>query len=351
MSFAPAFSYRHSHLHASGLYAIGYIFAAPNGVSMQAVILAAGRGSRMSPLTCTRPKCMVPVAGKPILHHIIDRCTQAGIDDIVVVANYRSADIDTDAVVVLQNSLGTTTDAILSANDLLQDMFIVINGDVISDVGAMTRCGAEPAIAVAGCGHGDEVLVERGCVQQIGGVHTSLYNVGMYVMRRDMLDDIAKQGLLQSLVGASVVEVGEYHHINTPADALDANESLIEHYIDPTVTLLPGVYIEPPVHVGPHSVVGPNSYLRPGTSVGANCRIGQSVEIKNSIIMDNVKIPHLSYVGDSIIGEGCNLGAGTICSNLRHDASPVFGRRKFGVVMRDGYKTTAGSVFMPGAVV
>lgn len=304
----------------------------------------------MDPLTLTRPKCMIPVAGKPILHHIIDRCKSAGIDDIVVVANYLRSEIDTDATVVPQHRLGTTTDAILSAKDVLQDMFVAINGDVISDVEAMVQCDTSRAVAVSECGHGDEVYVDYGGAQQIGGVRTGVYNVGMYVMRRDMLGDVARHGLFRSLIGAVAVEVREWHHINTPADALDANGSLIEHYIDPTARLLPGVYIEPPVHIGPRSVVGPNCYLRPCTSIGSDCRIGQSVEIKNSIVMDHVKIPHLSYVGDSIIGEGCNLGAGTICTNRRHDGTPVFGRRKFGVVMRDGYKTTAGSVFMPGTV-
>jgi bifunctional UDP-N-acetylglucosamine pyrophosphorylase/glucosamine-1-phosphate N-acetyltransferase len=267
----------------------------------------------------------------------------------VVVANYFHDKIVANATVIIQPSIGTTTDAILAARDVLQDEFIVINGDVISDVGAMVR-STTPSVAVSPSGHGDGVFVDCGLVKEIGSIRTGLYNVGMYRLHRSMLGDIASNGLLSTLVGLRPVEVDEVHHINTPADALDANEALVEHYISPTATILPGVYIEPPVHIGEHSVVGPNSYLRPGTSVGANCRIGQSVEIKNSIIMDNTKIPHLSYVGDSIIGEGCNLGAGTICSNLRLDGNPVCGRRKFGVVMRDGYKTMASTVFMPGTV-
>jgi bifunctional UDP-N-acetylglucosamine pyrophosphorylase/glucosamine-1-phosphate N-acetyltransferase len=73
------------------------------------------------------------------------------------------------------------------------------------------------------------------------------------------------------------------------------------------------------------------------------------VEIKNSIIMDNTKVPHLSYVGDSIIGRGCNLGAGTKVGNLRLDYGEVkmrikgeltgTGRKKFGCVIGDNVKT------------
>jgi len=77
--------------------------------------------------------------------------------------------------------------------------------------------------------------------------------------------------------------------------------------------------------------------------------------------MDHVHIGHLSYVGDSIIGEDCNLGAGTITANLRFDNRPVkmkikgevlnSGRRKMGVVMGDSVKTGIGSLFMPGVKV
>ncbi|MFQ6105775.1 MAG: glucose-1-phosphate thymidylyltransferase, partial [Candidatus Hydrothermarchaeaceae archaeon] len=85
------------------------------------------------------------------------------------------------------------------------------------------------------------------------------------------------------------------------------------------------------------------------TSIGNNCKVGNAVEIKNSIVMDGTKIPHLSYVGDSIIGRNCNLGAGTLVGNLRLDNRNVAmrikgrmmdtGRRKMGCVIGDNVKT------------
>ena len=62
---------------------------------------------------------------------------------------------------------------------------------------------------------------------------------------------------------------------------------------------------------GDMPIIGPNCYIRGTTSIGRNCRIGNGVEIKNCIIMDNSKVPHLSYIGDSVIGEHCNIAAGT----------------------------------------
>ena len=65
--------------------------------------------------------------------------------------------------------------------------------------------------------------------------------------------------------------------------------------------------------------VGPNCFIRAGTSLGRNVRVGNACEIKNSVVMDGTHVGHLSYVGDSMFGEKCNLGAGTITANLRFD--------------------------------
>ena len=67
--------------------------------------------------------------------------------------------------------------------------------------------------------------------------------------------------------------------------------------------------------VGDEATVGPFSYLRPGTRLGARGKIGAFVETKNAQIGDGAKVPHLSYVGDAEIGEGANIGAGTIFAN------------------------------------
>ncbi len=67
--------------------------------------------------------------------------------------------------------------------------------------------------------------------------------------------------------------------------------------------------------IGGGATVGPWSYLRPGTQLGAGGKIGAFVETKNAVIGDGAKVPHLSYVGDAEIGEGTNIGAGTVFAN------------------------------------
>ncbi len=165
--------------------------------------------------------------------------------------------------------------------------------------------------------------------------------------------------------------------IKYPWDLLEANEFLLkdiksksEGEIDKNTTIkgnlivgkntkiLPGVYIEGNVIIGENCDIGPNCYIRGSTSIGNNCKVGQAVEIKNSILMDGSKVPHLSYVGDSVIGENANLGAGTIIANLRHDNQNVksevkgelldSGRRKFGAIIGDNVHIGINTSILPG---
>lgn len=122
--------------------------------------------------------------------------------------------------------------------------------------------------------------------------------------------------------------------------------------------ILPGVYIEGNVVIGENCKIGPNCYIRGTTSIGDHCHIGQSVEIKNSILFRHTNVGHLSYVGDSILGEKVNLGAGTLISNFRHDGKNHrsrinddlvdTGRRKLGAMMGNGVHTGIGTLIYPG---
>lgn len=122
--------------------------------------------------------------------------------------------------------------------------------------------------------------------------------------------------------------------------------------------LLPGVYIEGSVVIGANCKIGPNCYIRGGTSIGDRCHVGNAVEIKNSILLSHTNVGHLSYVGDSILGERVNFGAGTVTSNLRHDGKNHrslaggelvdTGRRKFGTIIGDHVHTGIHTSIYPG---
>jgi bifunctional UDP-N-acetylglucosamine pyrophosphorylase/glucosamine-1-phosphate N-acetyltransferase len=122
-----------------------------------------------------------------------------------------------------------------------------------------------------------------------------------------------------------------------------------------------GAYIEGPVIIGEEGDVGPNCYIRAGTCLGRGVRIGNGCEVKNSVIMEGTHAAHLSYIGDSLIGSSCNLGAGTITANLRFDNSDIeatvkgermsSGRRKLGVIMGHGVQTGVNVSIHPGVVI
>ncbi|MEM3670995.1 MAG: nucleotidyl transferase, partial [Thermoprotei archaeon] len=119
-----------------------------------------------------------------------------------------------------------------------------------------------------------------------------------------------------------------------------------------------GSYIEGPVWIGCNTTVGPNSYIRPYTAIEDDCRIGNACEIKGSVIYSRTHVAHLSYVGDSVICEDVNMGAGTVVANLRFDEKPVkvrvngvstdSGMVKLGCFMGPGAKTGVNVSINPG---
>jgi UDP-N-acetylglucosamine diphosphorylase / glucose-1-phosphate thymidylyltransferase / UDP-N-acetylgalactosamine diphosphorylase / glucosamine-1-phosphate N-acetyltransferase / galactosamine-1-phosphate N-acetyltransferase len=138
-----------------------------------------------------------------------------------------------------------------------------------------------------------------------------------------------------------------------------------------------GAVIEPPVIIGKntkisnkaviegYTIIGDNCEIRSGSYIRGNVVIGNNCiirsEMKNSIIMNNSNAAHLSYIGDSIIGENCNLGAGTILSNLKlgenniilkiNDQKHDTGLKKFGAIIGDNTHTGCNVVTNPGTLI
>ncbi len=118
--------------------------------------------------------------------------------------------------------------------------------------------------------------------------------------------------------------------------------------------------IEGPVIIGENTIIGPFAYLRGPLIIGSDCRIGSS-EIKNSVFMDGSRAGHFNYIGDSIVGKKCNLGAGTKLANLRFDGEIIrfeigkekfsTGMRKLGAILEDNVQTGCNSVLNPGTYV
>jgi UDP-N-acetylglucosamine diphosphorylase/glucosamine-1-phosphate N-acetyltransferase len=379
---------------------------------MQAIVLAAGEGSRMRPLTAKMPKVMLPVAGKPLLEHIILRAHGAGADRFVLVVGYGA-----DAVrsyfgdgsplgvkidyAVQDKQLGTGH-ALMAAASQAEDRFLVLNGDVLPDEASLREM-ARGGVAVSAIKVDDPkrygVFTEengyfKSVVEKSANPPSNLANAGIYLFERSIFETMRSMTLsergeyeltdglnrLASQERIKIVTLKSWLEIGRPWDILAANEVLLKDIepqmkgeVESGVTLKGnvavgrgtivrcGAYIVGPVIIGEDCDIGPNCYIRPTTCIGDRVRIGNAVEVKNSAIMNGSKIGHLSYVGDSVIGENCNFGAGTVCSNLRHDKGPIksfvngermdSGRRKLGVIMGEGVMTGINTSIYPGTVI
>jgi len=383
---------------------------------LKAVVLAAGQGTRMGPLTRNMPKVMLPIANKPLLYHVIKSAQDSGIRDFVLVVGYGEQIIkeyfkDGSPMGVRieyihqEKQLGTA-DAVGSVEEMVNERFLVLNGDIIVSAAHLKKligCRSEVVLTARHVENPSEYGVlevqdERvlRIIEKPKNPPTNLANAGIYVFPLSIFDAIHKTPLsvrkeyeitdsLQMLIDegkdVSFLELSDkWMDIGKPWELLEANEyflsnlePVIKGEVEPFATLKGsitvgegtiirnGAYIVGPVIIGNDCDIGPNCYIRPGTSIGDNVRIGNAVEIKNSIIMKGTHIGHLSYVGDSIIGERCNFGAGTKVANLRHDGKTIrvmlkgkltdSGRRKLGTIMGDDVHTGINSMINVGAVI
>jgi UDP-N-acetylglucosamine diphosphorylase/glucosamine-1-phosphate N-acetyltransferase len=350
---------------------------------MKAVVLVAGKGTRMEPLTSDCPKVMLQVANKPILEHILNSAIQAGIEGFVFITGYLEQQIreyfgdgskwGVSIDYVQQKEQLGTANAIGYAKGHVEEAFLVLNGDMLigqEDLKALLSRTEEAVICVKEVENPSDfgvLEVENNKVVRIiekpKNPPTKLANAGVYLFRESIFDFIDRtqasvrkefeitdsiQMLIDSgaAVGYSPLE-GRWIDIGYPWDLLKANERLLkdlksrcEGTVEPNATIKGevvigkgalirnGSYIEGPVIIGENCYIGPNCFIRPSTAIGNHARVGNAVEIKNTIIMEGTHVGHLSYVGDSIIGRRCNFGAGTKVANLRHDGKNIKVRMK-----------------------
>lgn len=114
----------------------------------------------------------------------------------------------------------------------------------------------------------------------------------------------------------------------------------------------PGVYIQGPCIIGKNCILRHGAYLRAGVILGDSCVIGHAAKVKHSILLNFAVAAHMTYVGDSILGNAVNLGAGVKCANLRFDRKSIKpGLTKLGAIIGDKVQVGCNTVFNPGTIV
>ena len=148
-------------------------------------------------------------------------------------------------------------------------------------------------------------------------------------------------------------------HVDIPDGAFLINPELIS--IGEGTIVEPGAYIAGPAIIGKNCRIRQGAYIRGNLITGDGCVIGHTSEVKNSIFLNNSCAAHFAYIGDSILGNRVNLGAGTICANLRLDQNSIklhimgrvcqTGLRKFGSIIGDNTQIGCNSVINPGTLI
>ena len=376
---------------------------------MQTVVLAAGKGTRMSPLTDSTPKPMLPVAGRPLASHVADVAVEAGASELIFVVGYEAEAVRTyfgnsyrgvPVSYAVQPEQAGTADALRAARERLEETFAVLNGDNLYDQDGIDRLFSNgPAVAtyeVPDPSNYGVVSISNGAITDIvekpAEPPTDQINAGAYVFPEEATEwlDVPRSergefeitDVVARMIDARAVApvtLERWLDVGRPWELLESNELMLETIerdirgsvsedadlrgpvvVEDGATIEPGVVIEGPVYVAAGAEIGPNAYLRGSTYLCEDVHVGHGVEIKNSVVCAGSDVPHLSYVGDSVVGRNVNFGAGTKVANLRHDDADVrvtvegervsTGRRKFGVVAGDNVKTAINTSIEPGVV-
>ncbi len=378
---------------------------------MKCVILAAGEGKRMHPLTYTRPKVMLPIAGKPLLEWNMINARAAGLKEFIFIVSYKSEMVrdffkdgkpwNVKISYINQGKAMGTAHAIRTVEPFVDDC-IVLCGDTIfgtNDIKQIAKKGTKIGLVKIEnpTDYGIVELKKNNVVkiyEKMNHPSSNIINAGIYHFNKQIFHCIRKTekslrgefeitdsiNMLVNKEPMQGVFLKEWRDVVYPWHLLDANEELLKKLktkilgtVEKNVTvkgtmvvgkdtvIRSGTYIEGPVVIGNNCKIGPNCYLRPYTTIGNNCHVGNACEVKNSVIMDHSNVPHLNYVGDSIIGQHCNLGAGTTVANLKlnkNNISVILNgkkidskRRKLGMVMGDNVQTGINSIINVGTMI
>ncbi|MFX0031410.1 MAG: bifunctional sugar-1-phosphate nucleotidylyltransferase/acetyltransferase [Candidatus Hodarchaeota archaeon] len=355
---------------------------------MKAVILAAGKGNRLRPITSTRPKPLIPIAGKPLLEHSIEGLVNAGVNQILLVVGYKEEMVkdyfrngkdkfNIDITYITQEEhLGTAHAAGYAKDFVKKDDFLLMYGDLFVNPNLFNemvstfekqQCDGivsmievkDPQnygiISLDSSGYIKKIIEKPNANLNVG----NLANAGIYLFKSNIFTAIKQTEKsirgeyeftdsievfiekLNSQIYGYNIKGFYWNDIGLPWQLLEVNKYVLdtqsgknlgnieknvfisgEVYIGEGTIIRSGTYIQGPCFIGKNCLIGPNAFIRPYTSIQDNCHVGMS-EIKNSIIFSESSIPHFNYIGDSIICEHVNLGAGTKISNLRFDNKSI----------------------------
>lgn len=324
---------------------------------MKALILAGGFGTRLRPISCTRPKLLFPIANKPILDLTLRRLAESGVTEVILAVSFMADALERafgkskhrirlhysrDALPDSSSAALGTGGAIKQAENLLrtEECFFALNGDILSEAnylkilqhhrekGRMATVALQRVEDPSRYGVvklSKEGLIEEFVEKPTKDAPSNLVNAGIYVfnseifeyippgkacsIEREVFPKISKERkLLGHEISSLWIDVGK------PVDYIKANRIWIARQVEALRRPLKGTdaeknaSIQQPVCIDENVGIGKNSEIGPNVSIGRGCLIGADVRIQGSIIFPSVEIRDQTAITGTVIGEGVKIG-------------------------------------------
>lgn len=362
---------------------------------MQAVILVGGRGTRLRPLTATRPKPVITLVDRPFMAYMLEWLCGHGVTDIIMSCGFEPTQIEAalgdgsewgvSLRYVVEPEPRGTAGALKECEHLLDERFLVLNGDILTDVDLGVqiadheRTGAAATLGLVrvddpsayglvitngdGSVHG---FLEKPGPDELGGIREYLISAGIYVLERRVLDPIPagrpvsiEREVWPRLVGnglyASVARDAYWMDIGTPDRYLAATYDILDGDVKTAVLdKLGPVYLSvgedlsaegrivPPGMIGDGVRIGHGSHVGSLVVLGDDVTIGEHSRVDHCVVLDGVTIGDRCEINDAIIAAGAVIG----------DRVTVRGRAIVGEGVRigSGNELAFGVKLFPGTV-
>jgi mannose-1-phosphate guanylyltransferase len=358
---------------------------------MQAVILVGGEGTRLRPLTSTLPKPVVSLVDRPMMVYMLEWLRGHGIDDVIMSCGFKATKVR--EVLGDGSQLGIslrfveepdprgTAGALKFAAEFLDGRFLMLNGDVLTDIDLTAqiaqheRTGATGTLALVPVtdpsSYGLVKLREDGAVEEFlekpSGdtvLDTNLISAGAYVLEPSVLERIApdKNVSIEREVWPALVDQGLYGFIDDDAYWIDVGTP--ERYLQATFDILEGnvhtgvadklgdgyLSLEPSAQVVgravPPAIVGANSRIGAGSHVGSLAVLGDDVIVGGNSVVERAVVLHGARIGEGCVLRDCIVGPGVRIG----DRSQVIGGAMLGenVVLGSDNVVARGARLFPG---
>jgi len=330
---------------------------------LKAVVLAGGFGTRLRPLSCTRPKLLFPIGNKPLLDWAIEKLARSGTEEVILAINYMSdalaqhcrkskqkpkISISKDTPVskarnLFQRPLGTGG-PIKKAERLIghEEPFLVLNGDILTNIDyaelikkhrtskeaiatiALYRVGDPSRYGVAELGKNNRVarFVEKPPIEK---APSNLINAGIYVLEPEIFDYIpsGRTVSIEREVFPKLADEGKLYGYNFEGLWIDIGESedylmanrlwldmeIKKNRIEKDVRIEDRVEIKAPSTIDNGTTIGEKSEIGPHVSLGEHVTVGKRARVENSIIFPGALISNFTSIRGAIVGEAAIIGS------------------------------------------